>query len=121
MNVGGRVRYLLGALIVVGSGFVQLLVWLPDRQDPSTLLRDIAIVSILAGIPLGFFLPRSWMGFCALASWGSVGFGALVVRASGPRLAVPVMLVSVGAVLLGGAIGALTRTRLPNGAPQPMG
>jgi hypothetical protein len=118
MSIGGRARFLLGSLIVVGSGFVQVATWLPDRKSPATLLRDIAIVSLLAGIPLGFFLPRSWMAFCAAAAWGSIGFGVLVVRASGPGLAVPVMAVSLGAVFLGGALGALTRTRIPRASAR---
>jgi hypothetical protein len=107
MTLEKRYRDLLGLLVAAGAGGMQIAVFLPDRA-PGDMLWPLAAVSLLAGLPLGFWLPRAWPLVCPLASWGSLLVGTLVLRAGRPS-GVSVIVVSIAAVLLGGVAGAVGR------------
>ncbi len=105
-----RDRYLIGALISFGIGFTQLVIFFPDNE-PIIIFLLIGVASMLGSVLLGVLVPGVWVLFCVAACWGSTLVG-LTARSPGGRLGFYLIGVTVATAFLGGAIGAVCRSRL---------
>ncbi len=103
-----RERYWIGALLSFATGLMQFFVFFPDNE-PGIVFLLVGFVSILGGVALGVLVPGVWFLFCVAACWGSslAGIGAI-----GGMLGFYLIGVAIATALLGGAIGAVGRSRL---------
>ena len=106
-----REQYWIGALLSFGTGLMQFFVFFPDNE-PGIVFLLVGVVSILGGVVLGVLVPGVWFLFCVSACWGSTLAGILVTRANGGMLGFYLIGVAIATALLGGAIGAVGRSRL---------
>ena len=100
----------LGALAALGGGAGQFLAFLPDGRPVATLI-GMGLFALISGVTVGALSARLWPALCLVGAWGSVLAAALVWRASGGVWAAWTVGVPLGAILVGGLIGALARRR----------
>jgi len=100
----------LGALAALAGGAGQFLAFLPDSRPAATLI-GMALMALITGATVGALCARLWPALCLVGVWGSIVAGAVVWRANGGAWAVWTVAAPLGAVLVGGLLGALARKR----------
>ena len=108
-------KLVISATAAVAVGFFGLSLFFSDLGPAETWLGRFAIAAALffiTGFGIGYFNPGVWL-LSALAGWGGTMFGVSGL-ASPQRLSVApaLLLVSLGAPLLGGYLGSRLWLRL---------
>jgi hypothetical protein len=114
----------LALAVGLGVGFSQFALFFSDlsRNETARLrLFEAVVLSGVGGFLVAFLATRNWPLFCVVASWGSV-LSSLMLAAMGEGfVASSRALPSLVAILLGGVIGALSRSLLSRSGTGPCG